>query len=121
MPRRSSRVAAHCLAADQLLEVVHARQVDAVVVAWGLHRLSDSVLAQLERARVPLLLLVPDPEASAGSSRQATLLPMEVEPAALREAVHAAARGERPLRQPDPRCARSSRRRGPSRPPDPNS
>src|SRR5688500_4185577 len=55
-------VAAQCLAADQLLEVVQTRQVDAVVVAWGLHRLSESVLAQLERARLPMLVLVPDPD-----------------------------------------------------------
>ena len=31
-------VVAQCLAAEQVLQAVEARQVDAVVVAWSLHR-----------------------------------------------------------------------------------
>ena len=47
-------VVAQCLAADQLLQVAEARQADALLVAWSLHRLTDSLLEQLER---PELLL----------------------------------------------------------------
>ena len=35
-------IVAQCLAADQLLQLVTARQVDALVVAWTLHRLTDA-------------------------------------------------------------------------------
>ena len=54
-------VVAQCLAADQLVQAVESRQVDAVVVAWSLHRLTDAVLEQLEVAGVPVVVLVPDP------------------------------------------------------------
>ena len=111
-------VVVQCLAADQLQEVVHTRQVDAVVVAWGLHRLSESVLTQLERGRVPLLLLAPDPEAERWQSRQAVVLPMQVEPAALCEAIQAVARGERPLAARPPSALEATQTRS-AEPPDP--
>jgi len=101
-------VAAHCLAADQVLFVAQARQVDVVVLAWGLHRLSETVLTQLERTRLPILLLVPDAADERWLRRAATVLPLHVEPDVLREAVQAAARGERPL------VARSSSQAAPA-------
>ena len=111
-------VVVQCLAADQLQEVVHTRQVDAVVVAWGLHRLSESVLTQLERGRVPLLLLAPDPESERWQSRQAVVLPMQVEPAALCEAIQAVARGERPLAARPTSALEAAQTRS-AEPPDP--
>ena len=56
------QVVAHCLSADQVLEVAQLRQVDAVVVAWSLHRLTDAVLEQLERSGLIVVLLVPRPQ-----------------------------------------------------------
>jgi Flp pilus assembly CpaE family ATPase len=87
-------LAVHCLAADHVVQCVEANEVDAVVLAAGLHRLSESVLAQLEQARMPTVLLVPDIGAAATHSRRGMVLPLEVEPSTLRQAIKAAARGE---------------------------
>jgi MinD-like ATPase involved in chromosome partitioning or flagellar assembly len=88
-------VSAHCLAADQVLAAVEARQVEAVVLAWGLHRLSEDVLLQLERGRLPVVLLVPDTDAPRWQAQSASVLPMHVEPGTLCDTIRAAVRGER--------------------------
>jgi septum formation inhibitor-activating ATPase MinD len=88
-------VAVNCLAADQLLQAVEARAVDVLVVAWGLHRLSESVLADLDRARLPLVLLVPDDASDIARAQAGSVLPIEVDVGTLREAIKSAARGER--------------------------
>src|SRR4051794_35163038 len=54
-------VAERCLSADALLDAVLARRVDAVLVAYDLHRLAR-VLPELEASAMPRVLLVPDPE-----------------------------------------------------------
>ena len=54
------QVAVCCLAADHVVQCVEGSAVDAVVLAMGLHRLSESVLAQLEQAGMPTVLLVPE-------------------------------------------------------------
>jgi Mrp family chromosome partitioning ATPase len=108
----SIEVAAQCLAADQVLEAAQARRVDVVLVAWGLHRLTDNVLVQLERTRLPLLVLAPDPDAARWSDRHAVVLPLHVDAATLRETIQATARGDRP--QPSPVAAHSEST--PSRP-----
>ena len=59
-------IVVHCLAADQLLSAVESRQVDAGGVGWSLHRLTETVIAQLERAPVKVVLLVADPGSPAG-------------------------------------------------------
>jgi MinD-like ATPase involved in chromosome partitioning or flagellar assembly len=97
-------VATNCLAADQLLQAVESRAVDAIVVAWGLHRLSQAVLADLERARLPLVLLTPDTVGEVVQTRSAAVLPLEVDAATLREAIKTAARPDRVV-QPRPRPA----------------
>src|SRR5262249_11741838 len=51
-------IVAQCLAADQLLQLVTAREVDALVVAWSLHRLTDAILDELDRPGVTVVLLV---------------------------------------------------------------
>ena len=53
-------IAVHCLAADQVLQAVEARRVDAVVLAAGLHRLNEPLLRDLERTRTPVVLLAAD-------------------------------------------------------------
>jgi MinD-like ATPase involved in chromosome partitioning or flagellar assembly len=95
-------VVAQCLAGDQLLQVVESRQVDAALVAWNLHRLTDAVLEQLERPGVPIVLLVPDPDNDRWRSRRDAVLAVDAEPVAIRQALLAARRGDRPLARPRP-------------------
>lgn len=90
-------VVAQSLGADQLLQVVEARQADAVLVAWSLHRLSEAVLEQLERAGLPLVLLVPDPGDERWRARRGPVLPLDADAATIREVVLAARGGERPV------------------------
>jgi MinD-like ATPase involved in chromosome partitioning or flagellar assembly len=97
------RIVAQCLAADQLLELVHSQQVDVLVVAWTLHRLTESVLSQLERPGVTLVLLVSDPAEDRWTARRGPILPVESEPAA----VHQAILGSRPGGRVQPRSAAS--------------
>jgi MinD-like ATPase involved in chromosome partitioning or flagellar assembly len=97
-------VVAQCLAADQLLQVVESREVDAVVVAWSLHRLSDVVLEQLDRSGLPVALLVPDPRDERWRGRRGPVMALGSDEAAIRQALQAARRGERfiSLRRPQP-------------------
>jgi Mrp family chromosome partitioning ATPase len=89
------RIVAQCLAADQLLELVQSQQVDALVVAWTLHRLTDAVLAQLERPGVTLVMLVPDPGEQRWIARRGPVLPIESQPEAVHQAIVAARPGGR--------------------------
>jgi Flp pilus assembly CpaE family ATPase len=96
-------VVAQCLAADQLLQAVESRQVDAAVVAWTLHRLTDSVLEQIERSGPPIVLLVPDPEAERWGAQRGPVLPLDAQPLAIRQALQSASRrGERVTSRPRP-------------------
>src|ERR1700687_5423967 len=99
-------VAAQCLAADQLVQAVEARQVDAVVVAWSLHRLSDAVLEQLDRSGLPVALLVPDPHDQRWRGRRGPVMALSSDDAAIVQALGAARRGEhfisRPRATPQP-------------------
>lgn len=88
-------VAAQCLAADQVVNAVEARQVDAVIVAWGLHRLTDTALAQLERSGLPLVVLVPAAELELWRERHRAVLPLDADAATVGRAIKAAGRGER--------------------------
>src|ERR1700737_694535 len=83
-------VAAQCLAADQLLEGVESRQVDAVVGAWSLHRLNDGVLAQLDRSGLPVALLVPDPNHARWQARRGPVVPLGADESTIRQALLAA-------------------------------
>src|ERR1051326_6835105 len=53
-------VVAQCRSAEQLLQVVEAEQVDVIVVAWSLHRLTDALLDQLDRPALTLVVLAAD-------------------------------------------------------------
>ncbi len=99
-------VAVHCLAADQVVQALESDAVEAIVVAWGLHRLSEAVVAQLESARLPVVLLAPPRLPQLDHLRRITLLPLDVDPETLRGAIKMAAHGQRwraqgPRSQPD--------------------
>ena len=87
-------VVAQCLAADQLVQVVESRQVDAVVVAWSLHRLSDALLEHLDRSGLPVVLLVPDPHDPRWRSRRGPVLALSSDDVTIRQALVATRRGE---------------------------
>jgi Mrp family chromosome partitioning ATPase len=93
-------IVAQCLAADQLLEVVQSDRVDAVVVAWSLHRLSDTLLNELYRPGVSLVLLVPDPADARWHARPGAVLGLAADAAAVRQAILAARPGVRPASRP---------------------
>jgi Flp pilus assembly CpaE family ATPase len=95
-------VVAQCLAADQLLQAVESRQADAVVVAWSLHRLTDTILHQLERPGVPIVLLVPDPGGERWRGRSGPVIPVDSDAATVRQVVVTAGRGGRVFKRPRP-------------------
>ena len=93
-------IAVHCLAADQVLQAVQGKAVDTVVLAAGLHRLNESLLRDLERARIPVVLLAADDDPLAASTGPRAVLPLDVEPITLRQAIVAVAHGERWVTRP---------------------
>src|SRR5216684_2984007 len=101
-------VVAQCLAADQLVQAAESRQVDAVVVAWSLHRLTDAVLDKLDRSGLPVVLLVPDPHDQRWRGRRGPVMAVGSDDATIRQALGAIRRGEsflnlsrpRPIPQP---------------------
>lgn len=93
-------VVAQCLAANHLLDVVESRQVDAVVVAWGLHRLSESILTQIARSRLPMVTLVPDPDSERWKPLPGVILSLDADATAVRQAVKAAWRGDNRVTPP---------------------
>ena len=97
-------VVAQCLAADQLVDAVESGQVDAVVVAWSLHRLSDAILEHLDRSGLPIVLLVPDPDDQRWRGRRGPVMALGSDDASIRQALIAARRGEsvRNLSRPRP-------------------
>src|SRR5919197_1093978 len=95
-------VAVQCLAADQVLQVVEARDVDALILASNLHRLSDALLLELERLGLPIVLLVPDPEAERWQSRRDPTLALDADAEAIRHALLSSRRGERSVHRAAP-------------------
>jgi MinD superfamily P-loop ATPase len=99
-------IVAQCLAADQLLQLVSSRHVDAIVVAWSLHRLTDAVLDELDRPGVTLVVLVADPAEERWQRRAGPVLTINTEPETVYQAILAARPGVRPaapgVTAPDP-------------------
>jgi len=89
-------VAARCLAAEELLAAVRSKQIDIALAASDLHRLTPAALADLGRMPVRVVLLAPDPDDPRWEGVCDAVLPLDIEPAALLDAILAAARGERP-------------------------
>jgi MinD superfamily P-loop ATPase len=93
-------IVAQCLAADQLLQLVSAREVDAIVVAWSLHRLTDAILDELDRPGVTVVLLVADPSEERWQRRRGPVLTPAAEPAAVHQAMLSARPGVRATARP---------------------
>jgi Mrp family chromosome partitioning ATPase len=108
------RIVAQCLAADQVLELVESRRVDVLVVAWSLHRLTDAILAQLERPGVTLVLLVADPRDDRWVQRTCPVLPIESDAETIHQAIGSALPGGRVI----PRLAPASHEPLPLKPAD---
>ena len=89
------RVVAQCLSADQLLQVVDSGPVDAIVVAWSLHRLTDAVLEQLDRPGRTLVVLAADPRDARWQSRSGPVLPVDTDAVTIHQAIAAARSGVR--------------------------
>ncbi|MFN8472160.1 MAG: AAA family ATPase [Anaerolineae bacterium] len=97
MLRRIKEISAveRCLAADELLEYARSGQVDVLLAAFDLHRLTDTILAEIGRTRVPLVFLGPHPDEDPTLVLPGPVLPLSVDPAALRDALLAATQGEK--------------------------
>lgn len=85
-----------CLAADQMLECIRQDCADVVLLAFDLHRLTSSVLAELKRSRVPLVILVPDPNQEPWVAWPGVVVSLASDPETLQLSLAAAIRGERP-------------------------
>ena len=96
------QVVAQCLAADQLVELVHAQKVDALVVAWTLHRLTDAILAQLDRPGVTLVLLVTEPRDARWSQRTCPVLPIDADAETIHQTIQSARPGGRVVSRTPP-------------------
>jgi MinD-like ATPase involved in chromosome partitioning or flagellar assembly len=83
-------VAERCLSADTLLEAVLARRVDAVLVAYDLHRLARA-MAEIEASGIPRVLLVPDPEEQRWQTVGGVVLANTAPPPLILDALRAAA------------------------------
>jgi len=93
-------IAERCLSADQLVASVQRGSVDAVLVAYDLHRLTGSRLDEVVQSRLPLVLLAPDPDDEQWESFPGALLPLNAEVEVVYQAILAAIRGDRPRPSP---------------------
>ena len=87
-------VTERCLSGDQLLECVRRERIDVVLAAEGLHRLTLDGLADLGRARIPLVVLTSEPGNSRWRSVPGLILPLDADPTKVRQALLAAVRGD---------------------------
>jgi len=85
-------IAARCLAAEQLLASAHDGQIDAILVAADLHRLSETSLAELLRTHVPLVVLTSQPEDEPWASLSGPVLAFDADVEAVAKALFAVAR-----------------------------
>lgn len=84
-----------CLDAEDLLGRVRGGAADAVLLESGLHRLSPAALSELERSRIPLVLLTRDqPTHVVESGHRVVALAQDATVAAVREALAAVMAGE---------------------------
>ena len=93
-------VAERCLSGDELLARVLGGRIDAVLVAADLHRLAEETLAELGRTGTPLVLLVARADDERWREVPGQLLAQDAGPDAVRLALRAALRGERPRNAP---------------------
>jgi Flp pilus assembly CpaE family ATPase len=89
------RIVERCLSADQLLDAVTAGRADVALVAFDLHRLGSSALADLDASRIPRVLLVRDPADPRWATQRGVVLDLDAEADVVLQAMAAAMRGER--------------------------
>jgi Flp pilus assembly CpaE family ATPase len=89
------RIVERCLSADQLLDAVTGGRADVALVAFDLHRLGSSALADLDASRIPRVLLVRDPTDPRWATQRGVVLALDAEADVVMHALAAAMRGER--------------------------
>jgi MinD-like ATPase involved in chromosome partitioning or flagellar assembly len=85
-------IAGRCLAAEQLLAAASGNQIDALLVAADLHRLSETMLAELLRTQVPLVMLTSQPNEPPWASLPGPVLAFDADAEAVAEALFTVAR-----------------------------
>ena len=81
--------------ADQVLDCIRREQVDVVLLAEGLHRLTWSIVSDLGRSRTPFVLLTSNPNEPRLRNAAGVILSSDDDPSKVQQAILAAIRGER--------------------------
>jgi MinD-like ATPase involved in chromosome partitioning or flagellar assembly len=89
------RIVERCLSANQLLVLSGSGRVDALLYAFDLHRLTSSMLAELDTVPLPQVLLVPQTEDSRWQGLHCVRLGVGAGADLVAQALTAAVRGER--------------------------
>jgi Flp pilus assembly CpaE family ATPase len=89
-------VVKRCLSADELVSYLPSGDVDLVLVADNLHRLSGDALAALTHTRLPLVVLATRPEDPRWAIGSWIVLPHDAPAHAIQAALLAAGKNERP-------------------------
>lgn len=87
-------VVERCLAAEQVLDCARQGRADALLVAFDLHRLTETILGELSKTRVPLVILTPYPADEPWRSLHGVILPVETDVETVQQSLVAAVRGE---------------------------
>lgn len=93
-------VAERPLTAEQLLACLQREQVDLALISRDLHRLTDASLRDLARTRVPLVLLPTVRDDPDWREVPGVVVAPDTDVETVRNALHAALRGERPVSHP---------------------
>ncbi len=97
LPGAGIAIRGRCLDGPSLLELATGPEVDAVLAAADLHRLSEETLRALSERELPVVLLASAPDDAAGLARLAGTVPAASPAPVVAEAVRrAVARGARP-------------------------
>ena len=97
LPGAGIAIRGRCLDGPSLLELASEPEVDAVLAAADLHRLSEETLRALSERELPVVLLASAPDDAAGLARLAGTVPAASPAPVVAEAVRrAVARGARP-------------------------
>jgi MinD-like ATPase involved in chromosome partitioning or flagellar assembly len=85
-----------CLTADQLLASIQDGAIDAAIVAFDLHRLSRNALFDLARFNTPVVLLAPADGSERWQWFSGTVVRLDADSEAIRQALFASFQGKRP-------------------------
>ncbi|MFN8472792.1 MAG: P-loop NTPase [Anaerolineae bacterium] len=87
-------VVKRCLAAEEILDCARQGHADVLLVAFDLHRLTETILGELSKTRVPLVVLTPYAADEPWRSLQGVVLPVEADATTVQQSLVAAVRGE---------------------------